>query len=71
MNNWQYGQGGPMQQAAYNQNLNGDQYVRLPDGNIGTIGDLVKYYSGGQQQQQFHPADLQEMQRQQSMGVQR
>ena len=71
MNNWTTGQGGPMQQSAYNQNFSNDQYVKLPDGSIGTVADLVKFYSGGQPQSEVHPTDLQEMQRQQAMGVQR
>jgi hypothetical protein len=69
MNNWQYGQGGPMQQDYNSTQINDGRQVRLPDGRMGTVADLVKFYGGSQQQgSQFHPTDLQEMQRQQAMG---
>ena len=73
MNNWQFGVGGPLQQKAYEQgslNMQGD--IRLPNGTTGSLGDLVKYYTGGGQDSSvYHPTDLQEMQRQMAMGVKR
>lgn len=64
-NNWSVGQGGDFQQQYVDsQQLNpaAGNMIRLPDGRLGKIADLVKYYSGQQGgQSSFHPTDLQQM----------
>lgn len=63
MNNWQVGKGGPLQQDYLARQPNNGQMVVLPDGRLGSLADLVKYYSGGEDKG-FHPTDLQAMVRQ-------
>lgn len=58
-NLWNY-QGGPLQNAALEER--GERLVRLPDGRMGSVAELVQVLTKGNT---FRPADLQMMVRRQ------